>query len=90
MVLVNPQLHPVECTPSTATTDIFNVCGVKLLNSTPQIIVIAVYLPPSSRVSNTSNLIEVLSSIIKRSTSFFVVGDFNIVTDWSMQRFFSL
>ena len=86
MVLVNPQLCPVECTPFTATTDIFNVRALKLLNRTPQTIVIAVYLPPSSRVSDTSNLIEVLISLIKRSTRFLIVGDFNIVTDWSIQR----
>ena len=86
MVRVNPLLHPAECTPSTATTDVFNVCAVKLLKSTPQTAVIAVYLPPSSRVSDTSNLIVVLSSIIKRSTSFLILGDFNIVTDWSVQH----
>ena len=88
MVLMNPQLCPVECTPSTTTTDIFNICAVKLLNRTPQTTVIAVYLPPSSRVSDSRNLIEVLSSIIKRLTSFLIVGDFNYVTDWSMQRLF--
>ena len=64
MVLLNPQLRPDECTPSTATTDIFNVCAVKLLNSIPQTTVIAVYLPPSSRVTDTNNLIKVLTSII--------------------------
>ena len=89
-MLAKSVLHPIECvaSPSVSSSDVFNVCAIKLLGCSPLTVAAGVYLRPSVTVGDAKSLFKQLDQVVSSCTSYLVLGDFNIKNiDWSLPNF---
>ena len=56
---------------------------MKFLNCVPQSIIAAVYFLPDASLGDTTALFDCLGLILRSTRNSLVVGDFNIIKDWS-------
>ena len=86
IICVKQSLQPLQCAEPEC-HDVFSICSVKLLRCSTPTIVIAAYRPPDSSIQETQLFFDKLNYIFEANrqyTSFILVGDFNIVRDWSV------
>ena len=83
---VKQSLQPLRCGESEC-HDVVSICSVKLLRCSTPTIVIAAYRPPDASIQKTQLFFDKLNNIFdvnRHYTSFVLVGDFNIVREWSV------
>ena len=86
IICVKQSLQPLRCAESEC-HDVFSICSIKLLRCLTPTVVIVAYRPPDLSIHETQLFFDKFNYIFdanRHYTSFVLVGDFNIVLDWSV------
>ena len=87
MMFVHPRLRLVMTVHSSFVSppcNSYNILSIRLRNCVPLATLVVVYFPPDAIAEQTIALFSNLHKSIGSSRCSVVMGDFNIISDWSM------
>ena len=86
MLFVHLRLRPVITVHSSSLSpcNSYNILSIRLPNGVSQASIVVVYRPPDASAEQTIALFFDLHKLIDSSRCSVVMGDFNIIRDWSM------